>query len=81
MREFAGHGLRSVVSWLNAKSLKLLKEVFMALSASGECPCQSVISPVTRSGSRDRYDFVGLPRNFLVVRSGSSSIGPVGFTT
>ena len=32
----------------------------MASSASGECPCQSVTSAVTRSGSRERYDFVGL---------------------
>lgn len=46
----------------------------MALSASRECPCQSVISPVTRSGSRDGRAFVGLPRNFLFVRSGSYSI-------
>ena len=52
----------------------------MALSASGECPCQSVTSPVTRSGSRERYDFVGLPGYFLSVRLGSSSIGPVGST-
>jgi hypothetical protein len=42
----------------------------MAFNASGECPCHSVISPMTRSGSRERYDFVGLPRNFLFVRLG-----------
>ena len=52
----------------------------MALISSGECPCQSVTSPVTRSGSRERYDFVGLPGYFLSVRLGSSSIGPVGST-
>ena len=54
---------------------------FMALSASGECPCQFVTSPTTRRGSRERNDFVGLPRNFIFVRLGSSSIGPVGSTT
>src|SRR5215471_16136909 len=53
---------------------------FMALSCSGECPFQSVTSPVTRSGSRERYDFVGLPGNFLSVRLGSSSIEPTGST-
>jgi len=52
----------------------------MALSSSGECPFQSVTSPVTRSGSRVRYDFVGLPGYFLSVRLGSSSIGPIGST-
>ena len=36
--------------------------------------------PVTRSGARERYDFVGFPRNFLSVRFGSSSSGPVGST-
>src|SRR5258708_31402043 len=51
---------------------------FMALSASGECPCQSVTSPATRRGSRERYDFVGLHGYFLSVRLGSSIIGPVG---
>src|SRR5215475_5944421 len=53
---------------------------FMALSASGECPCQFVTSPIIRRGSRERNDFIGLPRNFLFVRLGSSSIGPVGST-
>src|SRR5207248_11559681 len=42
-----------------------LRWSFMALSASGEWLFQLVISPVTRSGSRERNDFVGLPRNFL----------------
>jgi hypothetical protein len=40
---------------------------FMALSCSGECLYQSVISPMTRSGSRERYDFFGLPGNFMSV--------------
>ena len=53
---------------------------FMALSTSGGCPCQSVTSPATRTGSRERYDFVGLPGYLLSVRLGSSSIGPVGST-
>ena len=53
----------------------------MALSTSGGCPSQSSRSLVTRSGSRVRYDVVGLPGDFLYVRLGSSSIGPVGSTT
>ena len=52
----------------------------VALSTSGECPCQSTTSPTTRNGSRERYDLVGLPGNFLSVRLGSSSIAPVGST-
>jgi hypothetical protein len=52
----------------------------MASSCSGACPVQLVISPLTRSGSRVRYDFVGLPGNFLSVRFGSSSNGPGGST-
>ena len=31
MREFAGRGLRSVVNWLNTKSLKLLDAVLHGL--------------------------------------------------
>jgi len=46
------------------KGLKASILSFMAWTASGECPCQSVHSPVTRSGSRERYDFVGLPGYF-----------------
>ena len=53
----------------------------MAFSCSGECPCQFLISPVTRNGARDRYDLVGLPGNFLSVRMGSTTIGTVGSTT
>jgi hypothetical protein len=30
------------------------------LQLLGGVPCQSVISPVTRSASRERYDLVGL---------------------
>jgi hypothetical protein len=37
-------------------------------------------SPTTRSGSRERYDLVGLPGNLLSVRSGPSTNGPVGST-
>jgi hypothetical protein len=54
---------------------------FMAMSTSGGCPCHPVTSPVTRSASRERYDLVGLPGNFLSVRLGSSSMAPVGSTT
>jgi hypothetical protein len=62
---------------LNASSFKLRKEVLHCFERFSEYRCQSVISPVTRSGSRDRYAFVRLPRDFLFVRSGSSSIAPV----
>src|ERR1017187_10193788 len=48
---------------------------------SGECPFQCVTSAITRSGSRERYESVGLPGNILFVRFGSSSIFPVGSTT
>src|SRR3954454_10568469 len=50
----------------------------LALSPAGGCPCQSTTSPMTRSGSRERYDLVGLPGNFLSVRLGSFSIPPIG---
>src|SRR5262245_12233830 len=50
---------------------------FIILSCSGACPVQSMTSPMTRSASMVRYDFVALPGNFLSVRSGSSSNAPV----
>src|ERR1700756_42724 len=53
---------------------------FIAWISSGECPCQSKYSATTRSGSRERYDLVGLPGNFLSVRLGSSINEPVGST-
>ena len=37
-------------------------------------------NPTKSYRSRERYDLVGLPGNFLSVRLGSSSIGPVGST-
>jgi hypothetical protein len=45
----------------------------MACSFSGECPTQSTTSPTTRTGSRVRYECVGLPGSFLSVTLGSSS--------
>ena len=53
---------------------------YIALSSGGEWPCQAVTSPVTCSGSRERYEFVGLPGYLLSVRLGSSVMGPVGST-
>ncbi len=48
---------------------------------SGGWPTQPMSSSTTTTGSVVRYDFVGLPGNFLSVRLGSSSYGPVGSTT
>src|SRR5262245_28183248 len=73
------HGTQSSIGSTPSR-LSRSRPSFMAWSLSGECPCQSAISPVTRRGARERYDFVGLPRNLIFVRSGSSSIGPVGST-
>ena len=42
---------------------------------------RTLTSAVTRSGSLERYDLVGLPRYRTFVRLGSSTIGPVGSTT
>ena len=71
---------RSVVDRFDTKSLESLEVVLHGFERFGECPCQSVTSPVTRNGSRERYDFVGLPGYFLSVSLGSSMIGPVGST-
>src|SRR4029077_9965272 len=42
----------------------------MALSSSAECPCQFPTSPMTRTGSLERYESVGLPGYFLSVKIG-----------
>jgi hypothetical protein len=42
----------------------------MALSSSGGCPCQSMTSPVTLSGSRERYDRVRIAWISLVGQVG-----------
>ena len=39
---------------LDAESLGLFNTVVMAFSTSGECPSQSLTSPVTRNGSWER---------------------------
>ena len=61
-------------------SLSLANPSFISLICSSVCPCQIVTSPTTLNGCVERYDFVGLPGNFLSVKSGSSSIAPVGST-
>src|SRR2546421_371161 len=48
---------------------------------SSDLPCQFRTSPMTRRGSLERYESVGLPGYFLSVRLGSSSKGPVASTT
>jgi hypothetical protein len=50
----------------------------MALTSSGGCRCQFAHSPVTRRGSRERYDSVRFTPFF--VRLGSAMIGPVAYT-
>ena len=54
---------------------------FICRSRSGGFPCHIVTSAMTRTGSRERYESVGLPGNFLSVRFGSFMIGPDGSTT
>ena len=61
-------------------SLSLANPSFIAFTCSVGCPCQLLTSPTTLNGCIERYDFVGLPTNFLSVKSGSSSITPVGST-
>ncbi len=34
---------------------------FIAVSTSGACPCHATTSPMIRTASRERYDFVRLP--------------------
>jgi hypothetical protein len=42
----------------------------MASSSSGECPCQSVISPVARNGSKDRKCLRRITTKLLVRQIG-----------
>src|SRR5690606_26080445 len=62
------------------RSARRAKPSFIARTCSALCPTQSVISPITRNGDRERNDFVGFPGNRWLVRFGSSSMGPVGST-
>jgi hypothetical protein len=59
------------VDRLHPLLLQPLNGVFHRLKALVEWPSHFATSPVTRSGCRERYDWVGLPGNFLSVRLGS----------
>lgn len=67
----------SVIDWLNTEAREAVLHGFEHFERA---PCHSVTSPVTRSGARERYDFVGFPGGFWSASPGSSSIRPGGST-
>ena len=80
---FGAVGERNLSSGMRAANYNFARATFsfICCSRSGECPCHIVTSAMTRTGSRERYESVGLPGNFLSVRFGSFIIGPDGSTT